>query len=115
MSTVYALAFVSTLKPMLEPTLTEMSVANPWIEASPAPEMSHTDGSVPVLEFSHTMGLPPTAHGSAALAGLANTATSEDTASASVAPIATERRVARRAMRLMGITPDTGEGRLLQD
>src|SRR6478609_10531139 len=48
--------------------LTEMSVAKPWIEESPAPLMSQISGSVPGLEFSHAILLPVGPHGSAALA-----------------------------------------------
>ena len=39
------------------PGVTLMSVANPWIEASPAPVTSHTEAGVPGLLFSQTMGL----------------------------------------------------------
>src|SRR6478609_3146589 len=52
------------------PMLTEMSVAKPWMEESPAPLMSQISGSVPGLEFSHATLLPVGPHGSAALAAV---------------------------------------------
>jgi hypothetical protein len=60
------LASVLILKLIEEPTLTLMSEENPWIVGSPDPEMSHTEGSVPGLLFSQTIGFEPVPHGVAA-------------------------------------------------
>src|SRR6478735_863210 len=68
MSIVYAEASVLILKSTRCPMLTEMSVAKPWMEESPAPLMSQISGSVPGLEFSHAPLFPPAPHGSAAFA-----------------------------------------------
>src|SRR6478609_9321155 len=54
---------------MREPTLTEMSVAKPWMDSSPAPSTSQTLGGDPGLEFSQAILLPLGPHGSAAAAG----------------------------------------------
>src|SRR6478736_3878149 len=70
MSIVYAEASVLILKSTRWPMLTEMSVAKPWMEESPAPLMSQISGSVPGLEFSHAILLPVGPHGSAALAAV---------------------------------------------
>jgi hypothetical protein len=43
------------LKPIVLPTFTLMSVANPWIVVSPAPLMSQIAGSVPGLLFSQAI------------------------------------------------------------
>jgi hypothetical protein len=56
------------LKLTVVPTLTLMSVAKPWMLGSPAPEMSHTLGSVPSSWFSQTMLLPVQPAGTAASA-----------------------------------------------
>ncbi len=66
MSIVYADADVSILNDSVSPTFTLMSVANPWIDGSPDPEMSHTDSGVPGLEFSHAITLTGGVQGSAA-------------------------------------------------
>jgi len=55
---VYAAAGVLILKLTVVPTLTLMSVAKPWMLGSPAPETSHTLGSVPGSWFSHTIAFP---------------------------------------------------------
>ena len=59
-----------TLKPMVEPRLTLMSVANPWIEALPEPVMCHSVLGLPVLVFSQAISLTTGAsHGAAAAFG----------------------------------------------
>src|SRR5436190_21149355 len=74
MSIVYADAGVLILKLTVCPTFTLMSVAKPWIVASPAPVTSHTVSGVPVWLFSHATALISGLHGSvAALAGCAPT------------------------------------------
>src|SRR6267142_4779487 len=50
-------AVVVTLKPMDPPLLTLMSVANPWMVASPEPVTSHSDCGLPGSWFSAGMGL----------------------------------------------------------
>src|SRR5258707_1097844 len=51
-----ALAVSSILKETVEPWLTLMSVANPWIVGSPAPGVSQTLWGVPGSWFSATIG-----------------------------------------------------------
>src|SRR5262245_53020763 len=55
MSSRYDDAFVSTLKRIVWPLLTLMSVENPWIVELPAPATSHSLDGLPVLLFSHVM------------------------------------------------------------
>src|SRR5580765_1778842 len=43
-----------------------MVVAKPWMSESPAPSMSHSEGSVPGLLFSQATGFPPGPQGSLA-------------------------------------------------
>jgi len=53
------------------PLLLEMSVAKPWMLASPDPEMSHSLAGLPGLEFSHGIRLAiDGSQGSAACTGL---------------------------------------------
>src|SRR5687768_9302036 len=70
MSTRYAAASVLILKVSVPPLLTLMSVAKPWMVASPTPATSHSLAGDPGLEFSQGMGLGPGAsHGPAEAAG----------------------------------------------
>src|SRR5438445_795609 len=59
MSIVYAVAGVLILNTTVLASLTLMSVAKPWIVASPASlvGMLHWLGGVPAWAFSHTIGL----------------------------------------------------------
>ena len=50
-------AVVVTLKETVPPLFTLMSVANPWIVASPDPVMSHSDLGLPGSWFSAGIGL----------------------------------------------------------
>ncbi len=68
------MAGVWTLNEMVPPMFTLVSVAKPWMDASPPPE-SQTDCGVPGFEFSHAMALPPAPHGSAWAAGARGTIT----------------------------------------
>ena len=60
---------VFTLKPMVEPRLTLMSVAKPWIEALPEPVMFHSLLGLPVLVFSQATSFSTGASHAAAAAG----------------------------------------------
>jgi hypothetical protein len=51
------LEFVSTLNLTVSPRFTLISVANPWMLASPDPTMSHSPDGFPGFEFSHAMAL----------------------------------------------------------
>jgi hypothetical protein len=46
---------VFTLKEIVLPRFTLMSVAKPWIVASPAPLMSHSEDGLPARQFSATI------------------------------------------------------------
>src|SRR5687768_10227028 len=94
MSIVYDVALVLILKLICWPAFTLMSVAKPWMSSSPAPLMSHTLGSVPVLLFSHAITLTGAEHGSAASALIAGM-----TAQAAVATVSTANRISRRRVR----------------
>jgi hypothetical protein len=63
------LALVLILKSIDDPTLTLTSEEKPWIDGSPAPAMSQTEGSVPGLLFSQTIGFEPLPHGVTAWTG----------------------------------------------
>jgi hypothetical protein len=57
-----------------------MSVEKPWMDESPDPSTSQTEGAVPGLLFSQITGLLPVPHGSAACAdGAFTTNTVEST------------------------------------
>src|SRR4029078_13107554 len=63
MASRYALAVVFTLNDTVLPRFTLMSVANPWIVASPEPTTSHSVDGAPVFWFSQAMRFgPPAAH-----------------------------------------------------
>src|SRR5262245_61020472 len=69
MSRRYDVESVSILKLTVCPRLTLISVVKPWIEASPPPVTSHSDGGFPASRFSHMIALPfGGAHGSEAWA-----------------------------------------------
>src|ERR1700722_12108081 len=53
---VYAFASVLTLKVIVCPTFTLISVANPWMVGSPAPLTSHWLGGFPGRQFSASIG-----------------------------------------------------------
>ena len=67
---------VFTLKPIVEPRLTLMSVANPWIDALPEPEICHSLLGVPGFVFSQAISLTTGASQGAAAAFVAGSATS---------------------------------------
>ena len=48
---------VSILNEIVPPRLTLMSVAKPWMFASPAPLMSHSLEGLPALQFSASIAL----------------------------------------------------------
>ncbi len=50
-------ALVSTLNDTVPPRLTLMSVAKPWMLASPMPETSHSLAGLPARQFSATTAL----------------------------------------------------------
>src|SRR5262245_53313662 len=84
---VYAAADL-ILKVIVWPTLTLMSVANPWIEESPEPLMSQVLDGVPGLVFSQATGLTTGGpHGPAACAGRAISSGSVPSATATAPPI----------------------------
>ena len=60
---------MSTLKWTVWPWLTLMSVAKPWMVASPDPLMSHSVAGFPALVFSQAIGLVIGASHGAAAAG----------------------------------------------
>ncbi|MDI2023247.1 hypothetical protein PJL18_03795 [Paenarthrobacter nicotinovorans] len=59
---------MSILKRMGCPALTLISVEKPWIVSSPAPSMSHSEGGLPGLEFSHATAFTMGSQGPAATA-----------------------------------------------
>src|SRR5688572_20137946 len=65
MSIRYRVAPVFTLKRIVSPRFTLMSVANPWMLGSPSPLMSHLVDGLPGLQFSATISLAGAAHGEA--------------------------------------------------
>src|SRR5512144_2595946 len=75
MSSRYDEAAVSILKPSVSPTLTLISVANPWIVLLPAPLMPHSLSGLPGLLFSQATGLTIGASHGAAVAGPAGSTT----------------------------------------
>ena len=87
MSKWYALAGVSTLKRMVCPWSTLISVAKPWIDALPEPLTSHWLAGLPVFVFSHAIGLAIGASQGAAEAGEA-TPSSSTAARATTASLA---------------------------
>ncbi len=91
-----------TLKPMVEPRLTLMSVAKPWIDVLPEPLMAHSLLGLPVLVFSQAISLTTGASQGAAATGGGGRATSRPTAKASVTKATTIRRD-------HGTAPDTLE------
>src|SRR5437016_2331346 len=96
MSRRYALAEVFTLKWTVWPASTLMSVAKPWMPASPAPLTSHSLGGLPALVFSHATGLTTGGpHGPAACAPGTPT-TSAATSGSPAAAARTRRREDRR-------------------
>ena len=87
---------MSILKSMRSPTLTLISVANPWIDASPAPSISHSCQGVPGLEFSQTIALASGLQLSVVATAAAGMAKSPDTTSASAEMAAAECRAVPR-------------------
>ena len=63
------------MKPTVEPRLTLMSVAKPWMEALPEPVMSHSLLGLPGLVFSQAISLTTGASQAAAAAGTGTAAT----------------------------------------
>src|SRR4051794_34490561 len=95
MSIEYARASVLTLNWIVCPAFTLMSVPKPWIEGSPSPSMSHSDGGLPGLLFSQAITWTGAAHGSlAARADGAANRTREDATTVSTVQNAVRRRLA---------------------
>src|SRR5574342_1439395 len=72
MSRRQALAGVLTLKATVPPGFTLMSVAKPWMVASPAPLTSQVDCAVPARQFSASMALAGEAQDAPATRGMAS-------------------------------------------
>ena len=85
MSRRYDDAGVSILKPSVSPTLTLISVANPWMVLLPAPLTPHSLSGVPGLVFSQATGLTIGASHGAAVAGPAGSTTVRPTAASAPA------------------------------
>ena len=60
---------MSILNSTVSPVSTLMSVAKPWIDASPAPLTSHSEAGLPGRQFSATISLSGVSHGPAAETG----------------------------------------------
>src|SRR6266850_5338422 len=71
----YADASVVILKFSVAPWLTLISVANPWMVASPDPTTSHCEAGLPGREFSHAIAFATGASHGPANAGFAATTT----------------------------------------
>ena len=91
---------VLTLKPIVEPRLTLMSVANPWIDALPEPVMSHSLRGLPTRVFSQATSFTTGAsHGAAAAGGCRSPPAGPCPAEATTTmTVATEAMAARTAI-----------------
>ncbi len=109
MSSRNELAVVSTLKPIVPPWLTLISVANPWMAELPAPSTSHSLAGDPGLLFSQTIGFCTGGSQAAAAACCCGGTTSTAAISAMASTIGRAKRMERCMERDISAPPPAGK------